>query len=270
MKKQFSLVYLTVPGCSPPEMIYMAGRAGFDFVSLRTIPMGLASEPRLSLATDKELLAQTRRALKDTGVRLHDTENARILDGVRIADYVPELEIAAELGARYVLTNIWTSDRSLTVAALSELSERAKALGLGVMVEFVTWASITTLNEAAALAREAGGGNAGLIVDCLHFSRSRCSLEDIERNRDLLRFVHLCDAPAEIPASQEALLHAGRAERLYPGDGGIDLAAIVRRLPPMAYGLEIPHLARAREMGNAEHVFRALEKTRAYFERHRL
>jgi sugar phosphate isomerase/epimerase len=270
MKNEFSLVYLTTPGCSPPEMIHMAARAGFDYVSLRIIPMGLATEPRLALASDKDLLAQTRRALNDTGVRLHDVENARILDGVRIADYEPSLELAAELGARHVLTNVWTSDRVLATEALAELGERADRFGLGVIVEFVTWASVATLQEAAELVHAAGSPNAGVIVDCLHFNRSQCSLDDLERHRDLLRFVHLCDAPAEIPATKEALLHAGRAERLYPGDGGIDLAAIVRRLPPMVYGIEAPNLALAAEIGNAEHVFRCLEKTRTYFERHAL
>lgn len=270
MNKRFSLAYLTVPSCSPPEMIYMAARAGFDCVSLRTIPMGLANEPRLSLATDRDLLAQTRRALKDTGIDLHDIENARILDGVRIAEYMPSLEIAAELGARYVLTNIWTSDHVLVVESLTQLCERARTFGLGVIIEFVTWSSVTTLNEAAALVRETAADNAGVIVDCLHFNRSRCSLGDLDVNRDLVRFVHLCDAPAEIPASNEALLHAGRAERLFPGEGGIDIAAMVRRLQPMVFGIEAPNLARAAELGNAEHVFRCLEKTKAYFEHHGL
>jgi sugar phosphate isomerase/epimerase len=270
MQNQFSLVYVSVPRCSPPEVIYLAARAGFDHVSLRTIPMGLATEPRLSLAKDKDLLLQTRRALKETGIGLHDIENARILDGVRIADYVPELEVAAELGARYVLTNIWTEDRAFVADALAELCDRAKSVGLGVMVEFVTWANITTLNEAAALVRQIGRDNAGLIIDCLHFNRSRCRLEELDRNRDLMRFVHLCDAPAEIPTSKEALVHAGRAERLCPGDGGIDIAAIVERLPPMVYGIEVPNVALAAEIGDAEHVFRLLQKTKAYFERHRL
>ncbi|MER2256473.1 MAG: sugar phosphate isomerase/epimerase, partial [Priestia megaterium] len=35
MPNQFSLAYLTVLGCSPPEMTYMAAKAGYDFVSLR-------------------------------------------------------------------------------------------------------------------------------------------------------------------------------------------------------------------------------------------
>lgn len=41
MKKQYSLAYLTILGCPPPEMINIAARTGYDFVSLRPIYMGL-------------------------------------------------------------------------------------------------------------------------------------------------------------------------------------------------------------------------------------
>jgi hypothetical protein len=33
MKRQFSLAQLTVMNCAPPEMTYLAARAGYDFVS---------------------------------------------------------------------------------------------------------------------------------------------------------------------------------------------------------------------------------------------
>jgi len=55
-----------------------------------------------------------------------------------------------------------------------------------------------------------------------------------------------------------------REERLYLGEGGIDVATILGALPPMVYSLEIPHLARVREYGYAEHAFRCLEHTKAY------
>ena len=41
MKHLYSLVHLTNISCPPPEMIRVAARAGYDAVSLRTIPMGL-------------------------------------------------------------------------------------------------------------------------------------------------------------------------------------------------------------------------------------
>ena len=44
MKHLYSLVHLTNISCPPPEMIRVAARAGYDAVSLRTIPMGLPGE----------------------------------------------------------------------------------------------------------------------------------------------------------------------------------------------------------------------------------
>ena len=271
MARQFSLVYLTTPNCSPPQMIHLAADAGFEFVSLRTIAMGLRNEPNFGLASNKELLIQTRNALADTGVKIHDTENARIYDGVDLKSYIPELEVAAELGARCILTNIWTPDRVFVADALAELCDLAKPLGLQVIVEFVTWAQITTLNDVVALVCESNRDNVGIVLDTLHFHRSRCSLDDLDLvPPGMLKFVHLCDAPKEIPSTIDGLIHAGRAERLYPGEGGIDIASIVSRLPPMVYGIEIPHLERAKAIGDANHAAVCLQRTKAYLNAHRV
>ena len=45
MSRQFSLAYLTIPGIDPIHQIQIAREAGYDYVSLRTIPMGLEGEP---------------------------------------------------------------------------------------------------------------------------------------------------------------------------------------------------------------------------------
>ena len=112
MKHLYSLVHLTNISCPPPEMIRVAARAGYDAVSLRTIPMGLPGERPYDIAKDPHLLRETRRAAQETGILLHDTENARIAAGVDVQDYEPALAAAAELGIRHILTNIWTPDRS--------------------------------------------------------------------------------------------------------------------------------------------------------------
>jgi hypothetical protein len=59
------------------------------------------------------------------------------------------------------------------------------------------------------------------------------------------------------------VLHAGRAERLAPGEGGIDLAAILARQPadpPVA--LEVPMTARAARHGSAEVAAHVLRRAR--------
>jgi sugar phosphate isomerase/epimerase len=265
-KRRFSLAHLTLPGCPPPELVYMARRAGYDFVSLRTIPMGLPGEPDYRLATNKQLLKELKTAVSTTGTHINDIENARIYQGVDVKSYLPEMEAAAELGVRCLLTNVWTDDRNLIVEAFAALCELAEPLDMSVNIEFVTWAAVTNIKQCLDIISASGAGNAGIVVDTLHFSRSRCTIKDLKSvPAAYLRFAHLCDGPGQVPATREELIFAGRENRLYVGEGGIDIASVVRHLPDPIFALEIPNLARVRELGRTEHVFRAIEATREYF-----
>lgn len=269
MTQQYSLAHLTVLGCAPPEMTYIAARAGYDFVSFRPIFFGLPGEPNYALGENKELLRQTKTALADTGMKLLDIELARIYDGVDPKSYLPALEVAAELGGRHVLSSIWTEDRSFAIERFAELCELARSFGLTVDLEFVTWASVSTLKGALDILRNVNCDNCGVLVDTLHFHRSQVGLEELAAvPREWFHFAHLCDAPAEIPATKEALIHTGRDARLYAGEGGIDIAAILQRLPAIPYSIELPHLARVKEFGYAEHAWRCLQTAKSYLDIH--
>jgi sugar phosphate isomerase/epimerase len=51
----------------------------------------------------------------------------------------------------------------------------------------------------------------------------------------------------------EQLLHTARSERLPPGEGGIDISGILKRLPAdIVIGLEVPMDALTRECGPEE------------------
>jgi sugar phosphate isomerase/epimerase len=107
--------------------------------------------------------------------------------------------------------------------------------------------------------------NAGLMIDVHHFQRALDKVEDLDGlPREWFHFAHLCDAPAEIPAERAEMTRILREARLYVGEGGIDIAAILNRLPKMVYSIELPHLARAKEFGYAEHAFRCIESAKAY------
>jgi sugar phosphate isomerase/epimerase len=59
------------------------------------------------------------------------------------------------------------------------------------------------------------------------------------------------------------LLHQARAERLMPGDGGLDLAGILRALPAdLPIGLEIPMATLARTVPAVERTRQMFAKTR--------
>ena len=267
---KFSLAHLTVLGCAPPELTRIAARAGYDFVSYRIIFMGLANEPNYDLAHHPAMLRETKAALSASGLKLHDIELARIADGVDVKTYAPALETAAELGARRVISSIWTANRAYALDSLGQLCDLAGKVGLGISLEFVTWANVANLQEALAVRRAVNRGNLGLLVDVLHFNRSRVKLEELDPvPREWFHFAHICDAPREIPTTREGLIHTGREARLYPGEGAIDIAAIVNRMPEVPYSLEIPNLARVKELGYAEHARRCLESARQYFAIHR-
>jgi len=266
---RFSLAHLTVLGCSPPELTRIAARAGYDFVSYRIIYMGLANEPNYDLAHNPAMLRETRAALADTGLKLHDIEVARIADDVDVKSYLPAFETGAALGARRVITSVYSPRRAYAIDALTELCELAGKVGLSIALEFVTWSNLTSLQEALAVRRAVDRANLGLLVDMLHFNRSRVKLEELDAvPRDWFYFAHICDAPKEIPSTVEGLIHTGREARLYPGEGAIDIAAIVNRMPEVPYSLEIPNLDRVKELGYAEHARRALESARRYFAAH--
>jgi sugar phosphate isomerase/epimerase len=246
-------------------MTYIAARAGYDFVSFRTIYMGLPNEPNYALADNKEMLRQTKTALAETGLKAHDIELARIADGVDVKSYLPALETAAELGARHVISSIWTSQRSYALESLAELCDLAKTVGATVDIEFVTWSNITNLSEAIFVCRTVNRENCGIMIDTLHFDRSRARLDELDSvPRGWFHFAHVCDAPKEIPATIDGMIHTGREARLDPGKGGIDIAAILSRLPEMPYSLEIPNLERVKVLGYPEHARLCLENTKKY------
>jgi len=233
--------------------------------------MGLANEPNYDLARNPAMLRETGSALRGTGLQLHDIELARIADNVKVKTYGPALQTAAELGARRVIASIWTARRDFAIDSLAELCAMAGNAGLSVSLEFVTWAEVASIQEALKVLRAVNRTNLGLLIDVLHFHRSRVRLEELDAvPPEWFHFAHISDAPREIPSTVEELIRTGREARLYPGEGAIDIAAIVGRLPTIPYSLEIPNLARVKELGYAEHARRCLESARNYFGAHML
>ena len=268
-KARFSLAHLTVLGCAPPEMTRIAARTGYDLVSYRIIHMGLPDEPNYALAGNPQMLRETRRVLAGTGLKLHDIELARIIDGVDVATYFPALEAGAELGARRVISSVWTADRNYTIDSLGKLCDLAGQVGLSISLEFVTWSNAPALRDVAGLVRAVKRPNCGLLLDTLHFHRSRVQLDELDSiPGGWLHFVHLSDAPKAIPVSRAELVRTGREARLDPGEGAIELGAILRRIPAVPYSLEIPNLERVRRVGYEEHARLCLEHAKAYVRSH--
>lgn len=247
---------------TPPEMIYNAAIAGFDYVSLRTINRGAPVELVHDIARDMELFRLTEQAVKDTGVKIIDTELVKINDSVKdIKEFEPDLDAAARLGIKNVTTNIWTPDKAFYTEKFAELCDLAAEYEMNVNLEFVTWSDVKDLKESLALISETGRKNARVLFDLLHTYRSGVTLDEI-RNcpRELIApAIHACDAPDGVVTAKDELVHTASQARLYLGEGGMYVADAIRALPEeTVIGLEIPNTERVKKLGAMEHVRRCL------------
>jgi sugar phosphate isomerase/epimerase len=269
MAQEYSLAHLTVLGCPPPEMTYVAARAGYDYVSLRPIFMGLPGEPNYALADNPHMLQQTKKALASTGLRVHDIELARVYQGLHPTKYLPAMEVAAELGAKAVLSSIWGGEREYYIEKFAAICDLAKPFGLTVDLEYVPIATVANLAQAVDVLRSADRSNAGLMIDMHHFHRAHDNPADLDAlPREWFHFAHLCDAPAEIPADRGEMVHILREARMYVGEGGIDVAGILEHIPHCVYSIELPNKELHEELGYAEHAARCLETLKAYLAAH--
>ena len=108
------------------------------------------------------------------------------------------LDIGAELGARYVIAQLPDPDRGRKIDRFAALCELANAVGLSVELEFPSWTETANLTEATHVLRAVNRANAGLLIDVLHFTRSRSSIAELHQlPREWFHFAHVCDAAAE-------------------------------------------------------------------------
>ncbi len=265
--RKFSLAHLTILDARPPELIRIAARTGYDFVGLRLIPLGLPGEVVHLPHEDVVMRRDIKAAIDDTGVQVLDVELARIIEAPGPDSYLPALETAAELGARHVLSSVWMRDRHQVIERFARLCEVAKPLGLTVNLEFVSSTEWDTLEGALDVVTSCGRDNVGILIDTLHFHRSRIPLEQLDRvPASWAHFAHVCDDHPDVPATIEEARRTMREERLYPGEGAVDIAGIVGRLPQSVIcAIELPHRQRLRELGPDRFARTCLERTKRYF-----
>ncbi|MEU9482747.1 TIM barrel protein [Streptomyces decoyicus] len=124
-------------------------------------------------------------------------------------------------------------DDALAAAQLRRLAERAAAHGIRIAYEALAWGRhVHTYEHAWRLVKEAGHPALGLCLDSFHIL-SRGSdprgIEDIPG--DKLFFLQLADAPL----MAMDVLQWSRHYRCFPGQGGFDVASLVRHAVRAGY-----------------------------------
>jgi len=268
MRGRYSLAHLTLINATPPELVYIAARAGYDAVSPRFIPMHVPGEFTQS-PVDKAQVRATKTALETTGLEVLDVEIARITEDVDPRSFKPALELGGELGAERMIMSAWTNtrdDRNFLVDVYAETCELAAPYGISVDLEFPSFSRLRTLDEALDIVRAADCPNGGILVDTLYLHLSRVDIgELLHVPSELFHFLHISDCLPGIADTREGMIQLARDARLYPGEGWIDFNGIIERMPPVDYSIELPNKARIEELGYEEHARRCLQHAKRTF-----
>ena len=244
-----------------------AHEAGYSHVGIRLIP-ATPTEPHYDIVGDTPMLREVEARLKDTGIKVFDVEIFRIRPdhqtpaGVQV--YEAAMATAARLGASDLLVAGNDPDEARQIDTFAAFCDLAQRYGLRANIEFMPWTDAKDLMQAARIVKCAERQNAGVLIDAFHLSRSRSRIQDIALIPPAqLNFIQLCDVPAAIPPSMDALLAQARAERLFPGDGDVDLVSLLRAVPKdIPVSVEVPTHTLARTVGAVERARRALVATR--------
>jgi len=269
MSRIYSLAYLTSNQCTPPQAVRLAAELGYRFAGLRLLP-NAAGAPQQFLIGRPEVLRETVAAQRDTGVGIFDLEIIRIGEGFDERAYLPLLEAGAALKASAVLVAGDDLDAARLSDGYARLCELMAPYGMTADLEFMPWTAVPDVKAALRTIEAAGRpANAGILVDALHVDRSATTLEDIRAiPRELLHYAQICDAPTRAQHGRdftvEEMIHAARCERLMPAEGGIDLAGLFAALPQdLPISVEVVHLARMAQLGQAEWARQALAASRS-------
>ena len=263
MSRRYSLSFLSCLGAAPEQAVETAAQAGYDSVGLRLLPAapGGIAFPLMDEPHRVKALAQR---MRDCGITLFDTEIIRISPGFDPEPYLPFLECSATLGARAVLVAVDDADENRLVESYTRLCDAGAGFNLWMDLEFMPQSDLYDLSAALRVLQKTNHPNQGLIVDALHVSRSHTPIEELATiPPHYLHYAQICDGPAEIPTTREALNFAARHERLMPGDGAIDLVGLFAALPQdLMISVEVPNDKQSAGLTPYEWARRCLEKTK--------
>jgi sugar phosphate isomerase/epimerase len=261
---RFSLAALTALDLPPPKLIELAHACGYDQVGLRLLaatPGGIA----YPLMDDRVQMRETKARLAATGVSVADLEVFAIRPDTIIASLEAVFEAGRELGARHSLVAAYDPDLERFADRFAEYCALAERFGLTADLEFMPWTFVPDMPTASRIVEKTQSPAAGILVDALHFDRSGGRLEDIGKiPARRLHYWQICDAPAERPVTMDAMIHAARQERMFPGEGGIDLVGLAKAMPAdIAVSIEVPTATLANTVDAQTRARRALQGARA-------
>lgn len=236
------LAHLTMLTLSPPELVEVAARAGYDFVGVRVKP-ATAGEYQYPMEPGSPMSRETLRRLDDNGLEVRDVEFLSVGADTGPEDWKPALDAGAALGARTLSVVGADPDLTRLTDTLAALAADAVPLGITPTIEPISYQPVRTVATAAEITSGAG---AAVLIDALHLQRGGNTPEDVRAlDPDLVPCLQLCDGPlqapqhidvpAELPLGMQAdgsvLQVESRVQRHAVGEGQLPLAELIAAAP---------------------------------------
>ena len=255
MNRRIGLAALTVLELPHEEQISVAAQAGYTHVGLRLVPV--AGQP-FRHPFD---VTRVEKRLADTGIGVLDVEVFRLTPETSASEFEPAMAAAARLGASELLVHGADSDAARLAETFGRLCDLAAGYGLAANLEPMPWVEVSDIAKAMRILSGAARGNGALLVDAIHFFRAGDSPQALAKvPRKVLRYVQLCDARPERPVDIQEIIRQARSDRLFPGEGGLDLKGLLRALPAgIPVSLEVPVSQKLEPLERAQRALAATE-----------
>jgi 2-keto-myo-inositol isomerase len=227
----------TIQPASLRDKIRIAGETGYQAIELWIDDLS-AHEARGGK------LSEVAQWLKDDGVQAAsvialfnwmDSKEGGEKDAA-FADCRRRMEQAAAVGAPIIVASPVPDSDELDVpraaARYRELLEMGQRIGITPAMEFLGFFhNCHRLDQALLVARAAEHPSACVVLDPFHLYRGGSSFSEVaDLNMAEVAICHFNDAPAAPPRAEQKDEH-----RVYPGDGILPLAAMLRTLRERGY-----------------------------------
>lgn len=126
-----------------------------------------------------------------------------------------------------------TQIKEESVKVLNELAEIAEKYNVNLAYEFVGYpnCSVNTFEQTYEIIKAVDRDSVGLVLDCFHFHAMGSRIEDLKKADPKKIFIFHIDDSEDLPVGA-----ARDNKRLWPGDGAVNLDAILSTLKEIGYG----------------------------------
>ncbi|NRD90241.1 hypothetical protein C8024_13390 [Sphingopyxis sp. BSNA05] len=241
--RKLALHQITLMEGGPEGLVHFAAEAGLDGVCLFTATPRDANGQTMFPVVDAATASSFKRLLRDHQMNLVNAEYFPVMAAQDVADYLPAIGLAAELGARRLVSHIHETDAHRAEDQLAKLCLLALDHGMEVGLEFTGFsAGCHGLQDAVALHGCVDRPNLKIAIDALHLFRTGGDLAQLQAvDPAIIGYAQLCDGP-DFRLSDAYLDEA--MNRMVPGEGIFPLAELVALLGPQVdIDIEVPNFA---------------------------